>query len=345
MRATLRDVAKASGVSVVAVSNVLHGTGQSVRVSQETAERVRNIAKELSYQPNTIARSLRSSRTFMVGVVFQHFYTLSDDNPYHPQLLSGVMAALFPKNYSLALCPKLVQRGETGAISDGRFDGILWARPDLTEASVESLKRSHVPLVMMHASPGALPGIPTFSIDNEKAMQMVVRHLFELGHQHIAFVADLVNQHTTEGVARASAFLAAAKTHGIQAKVWFWDESDPSLARYLSEEPFLTAMACFSDMLAGHLLIACRRLGIAVPRELSVVGFDSSTFCDKTDPPLTSMRQEVERIAFDATNHLLALIQGEIPRSDWSAPHFELYPCQLDVRASTDIPSQQKLPL
>lgn len=334
----------ASGVSVVAVSKVLHGTGQSVRVSAETAERIRKIAKELSYHPNTVARSLRFQKTHMVGVVFQHFDTLCDDNPYHPQLLNGIMAALFPKNYALALCPKLVQGSEAGAIADGRFDGILWARPDFSDASLESVKNAHIPIVMVHAPPGSLPGIPTFCIDNERAMQLVVDHLEGLGHRHVTFVADRINRHTTEGIARANAFSQATQAAGIEGNIWFWDEKLDSFQEYLAANPGLTALASFSDMLAGHVLAVCQQLKIKVPQDLSVVGFDSSSFCERTDPPLTSLRQQVEKIAFDATSHLLAIIQGEVPEEQRSRPHFSLYPCQLDVRASTGAPSLWKSP-
>ena len=136
MKTTIRDVAEAAGVSAMAVSAVLNGAGRNVKVSHEKAEHIRRVARELRYQPNSLARSLRSRRTGMVGVVFQHLHGFSDAAPYFPNLLNGVMAALFPADYTLALCPKLIVGGDAGSISDGRFDGVLWCRPDFTEASL-----------------------------------------------------------------------------------------------------------------------------------------------------------------------------------------------------------------
>src|ERR1700726_1198003 len=157
-KVTIRQVAEAAGVSAMAVSAVLHGTGRNVKVSADTSAKIRRVARELRYQPNHLARFLRNNRTNTIGVVFQHFERLGDDNPYYPQLLNGIMSALFAVDYTLALCPKLVQHSQDGLISDGRFDGVLWCRPDFTEASLDGLRHSSTPVVMMHAPPGSAPG-------------------------------------------------------------------------------------------------------------------------------------------------------------------------------------------
>lgn len=338
MKTTIRDVAEAAGVSAMTVSKVLHGTGSNVRVSEERSAEIRRIARELRYQPNHLARSLRSKRTMTVGVVFQHFTRLTEHNPYYPQLLNGVMAALFPQNYTLALCPKLVQMSEKGAIGDGRFDGVLWCRPDFSEASVEGLLSSNIPVVMMHAPPGSVPGIPTFCADNDGAMEKVVRHFQELGHSRVAFLLDTINEHAAEGRARAAGFQAACDKLGLLGEVCIWGE-DPTddLRAYLGAGRPHTALAAYSDFYAGRILEICHELGIDVPTDLSLVGFDSSPFCETTYPRLTAVSQPVERIAFEATNHLLALIKGEVlERAD---PISTVYDCGLDVRDSTAVPA------
>lgn len=323
----------------MAVSAVLHGTGRNVKVSDEKAEHIRRVARELRYQPNHLARSLRNRRTNTVGMVFQHFERLSDQNPYYPQLLNGVISALFPAGYTLALCPDLVKRSEQGAIADGRFDGVLWCRPDFTEASVEGLRLSSVPVVMMHAPPGSASGVPTFCADNDGALQLVVDHLVELGHERIGFVVDPINEHSAEGRARCAAFRRAMEAKGLKGDVLVWSSEAPELENYRpsSSVPH-TALAAFSDHMAGRLLAACRRFGIRVPHDLSVVGFDSSSFCETTTPRLTAVYQPVERIAYEATTHLLALIQGENDGIPTTLPLSSLYDCGLDVRDSTSRP-------
>lgn len=339
MKITIRDVAQAAGVSAMTVSKVLHGTGSNVRVSDRKSEEIRRIAQELRYQPNHLARSLRSKRTMAVGVVFQHFTRLTEHNPYYPQLLNGVMAALFPQNYTLALCPKLVQMSEEGALYDGRFDGVLWCRPDFTEASVRSLAETTMPVVMMHAPPGSVPGVPTYCANNQGALLKVVQHLKELGHRRMAFVVDTVNENTAEGRERAAAFLKAAESEGVVGDVLVWHEDpEEELAAYRGGKGPHTAIAAYSDYFAGRILEGCHALGIDVPVQLSLVGFDSSPFCETTTPRLTAVSQPVEQMAFEATNHLLSIINGEVRLPLGEAPVSSIYDCGLDVRDSTAPP-------
>jgi LacI family transcriptional regulator len=338
MSATLRDVAEAAGVSIMAVSKVLHGRGATVRVGAQTAERIRKVASELRYQPNHIARSLRSRQTQTVGVVLQHFDRLTEQNPYYPQVFNGLMGALFPAGYTLAICPKLVQRSDEGVISDGRFDGILWCRPDFTEDSVQGLRHSRIPVVMMHAPPGSASGIPTFCANNDGALRLVVQHLAELGHRRIGFVIDPVNAPTAEGRDRAAAFQTAISAAGLEGEVLIWEYDSPELAHYRKGKAPYTALAAFSDFHAGQLLEACQRFGIRVPEDLSIVGFDSNSFCETTSPRLTSVSQPVERIAFEATSHLLSLIEAGAEGAGEDPPRSFIYDCGLDVRDSTARP-------
>lgn len=341
MKTTIRDIAEAAGVSAMAVSAVLNGTGSNVKVSPEKAEHIRKIARELKYRPNHLARSFRSRRTNMIGVVFQHFDRLGEEKPYYPQLLNGVMAALFPADCTLALCPKLILGNDAGSISDGRFDGVLWCRPDIDEVSVEAIQSSSVPVVMMHAPPGSIPGIPTFCADNHGAMRTVVKHLKSLGHKRLAFVVDPINGHTMEGHDRRDAFLEASLAAGLAPDTLVWDEECGDIAQYKGLRAPHTALVCFSDTLAGRVLAAAEREGVSVPGDVSVVGFDSSSFCEGTKPRLTSVNQPVESMAYAATLHLLSLIR-EVSEGTPSTPTVSsIYDCGLDVRDSTAPPRTQ----
>lgn len=338
----MRQVAEAAGVSAMAVSYVLHGTGKNVRVSKETAEKIRRVAAELRYQPNNVARSLRNRQTHMIGVVFQHFSRLSDANPYYPQLLNGVMSALFPQKYTLALCPELAMGTAEEAIFDGRFDGILWARPDFNEASIEKFRHASTPLVLMHAPPGTAEGVPTFCADNEGALRLVTRHLRDLKHENICFVVDELSEPTAEGKARISAFLSAVEEEGIWGEVFVWDENPRTFKEYLQAHPRITAMACFSDTIAGTVLQTCKVLDIQVPWDLSVIGFDSSSFCERTHPRLTSVHQPVELIAFEAVTHLLSMVRDRANGIELEPGVPTTYKCGLDLRDSTTTPSKKR---
>jgi LacI family transcriptional regulator len=339
MRATIRDVAEAAGVSAMAVSKVLHGKGTNVRVSESKAELIRKVAHELHYRPNQNARNFRNQKTNLIGVVFQHFEGLREDSPYLPQMLNGVMAALFPAGYTLGICPKLVIEANVPTIADGRFDGILWTSPDFNEASVDTFRYCGVPVVMLHAPPGSATGIPAYCANNGLATQLVADHLAELGHKRVAFFIDPVPNMTAEGIARRDAFVLAAEGRGMKCDVVLSNQLDPDLSAYTSNSRPHTAIVGFSDTQAGGILVAAKALGIRVPEDVSVVGFDSSTFCERTSPKLTSVFQPVEQMARDATSYLLTMVNDS--ESTWreSGAVTSLYDCHLDVRESTATPS------
>lgn len=321
----------------MAVSAVLNGAGgQKVTVTTEKAERIRQAARELRYQPNHMARTFRRGRTGQVAVVFQNFGRFFPQSAYRGDVMNGVMEALFPNDYTLSLCPKLIREGNPNTISDGRFDGVLWCRPDLSEASTLAMQEATVPVVMMHAPPGTVLGVPTFCADNDGAMRRVVAHLVSLGHERIAYVIDPVSEHSVEGWARAEALRSAARRAGlIEPDVLILEKDHSILARYALPDAPHTALVCFSDELAGFVLQSCLRLGVDVPRHISVVGFDSSPLCETTVPRLTSVNQPVERMAFEATTHLLNIIRSSEEGTSPSAVTSTLYDCALDIREST----------
>lgn len=341
-RTTIRDVAEAAGVSAMAVSAVLNGTKGNVKVSPVKAELIRKVARELNYRPNHLARSLRNRETKTIALVFQHLDRFGEDRPYFPQLFNGVLPVLFESGYTMALCPKLIEDGDTRSISDGRFDGVLWCRPDFDEASLEAIRTATIPVVMVHAPAGSVPGVPAFCADNDAAMKMAVSHLKELGHETIGFMVSQVDQATAEGRARRKAFESAAIDSGIGSEVLVWSNDPLDIRSELLKERGITGVICFSDTLAGQLLETCVEQQVVVPTELSVIGFDSSPFCERTRPKLTSINQPVEEMVGMATKHLLNLIRESGEESSSKPGISFLFDCGLDVRESTAMSKTQR---
>jgi len=151
-----------------------------------------------------------------------------------------------------------------------------------------------------------------------------------------------VNAHTVEGQARRDAYLSAAHQAGITATVLVWDETYRDIPLYAAPDAPHTALVCFSDTVAGGVLAACDRFGVSIPRDLSVVGFDSSTFCESTKPRLTSVNQPVERMAHAATLHLLTLIRELADGAPPSPTVSSIYDCGLDIRESTAPPRTRR---
>lgn len=340
MATTIRDVAEAAGVSPMAVSKVLHGRGSTVRVSKEKADHIRRIAEELRYQPNHLARSFRNKRTHTIGLVFEHFQKIGDRTGYFGQLLNGVMSATFPGDYSLTICPKLIRNSSSGAIFDGRFDGIVWCKPDLSQDTSDAIQNAPVPIVALHVTPQDMPGVPTFCCDNEQALQLAVDHLKELGHERIAFAIDQDNRDSVEALDRIQAFFKAMSRANLPCSprdLLVWNHDGNDLESYWHTAERHTSMICFSESHAVSLVKAAEEANIQVPGELSIIGFDSTSFCETTTPRLTAISQPVEQMAFEATQFLISAIDGEAS----SLRHF-VYPCALDIRESTARPASHR---
>jgi len=317
---------------------VLTGGGRNVKVSAEKAKLIREKARELRYEPNLVGRSLRTRKTDTIGVVFQHLSNFGDEPYYFQQLFDGIMAALFPRGYTLALSPALVQSEGMVRASNGRYDGILWCCPDLIDVSVEDVKGLRNPVVMVHAPAEVALGVPTFAANNEKAMERVVRHLTDLGHRRLGFVVKPHVARTVEGKARGSAFLKWAAEMGAEGEILCWEYDCADLGRYVSNDRPHSALAAYNDVHAGQILSHAAELGIRVPEDLSVVGFDSSALCERTQPRLTSVHQPIERIAREAAEYLLRLIDAGRENGREVMHHAVLYDCRLDIRGSTAPP-------
>ena len=342
MNATLRDVANAAGVSVMSACAVLTGGGRNVKVSEKTATLIREKAKELNYEPNLLGRGLRTRKTDTIGVVLEHLTSFGDEPYYYQQLLDGIMIALFPHGYSLSLSPTLVQSGGKVRISNGRFDGILWCSPDLIATSIESVKSLRMPVVMVHAPAEVALGLPTFAADNERAMHSIVNLLVSLGHKSIGYVVKPHVSISVEAKARMSAFLQAAEGLGARGEILLWEYDAKDLERYASDAPPHTALVAFNDVHASHILLRAMELGIRVPQDLSVVGFDSSSLCERTHPRLTSVHQPIELIAGEATQCLLRLISADPEGASGIGHDSKLYNCRLDIRDSTASPHPRR---
>jgi DNA-binding LacI/PurR family transcriptional regulator len=331
MAVTLREVAEAAGVSTAAVSKVLHGRGDSVRVSEARADHIRRIAQQMAYQPNALARSLRNRRTHTVGLVFENFGPMHDGPLYYAQLLGGVGSVLFNRHYRLTILPELDSDDALASFADGLLEGVIWCKLTHDPAVLEQIRRSPIPIVALNAGAPEPSGQTIFiSCDNEGGIRQAVEHLVSLGHRHIAFLSESQEADTPDCLARRAGYQQAMTDRGLESDALQWEWNLGEFAAWWATSPRTTAVICWTESLAGRFMARAATYGIDVPHRLSVVGFDSTQYCETLSPSLTAVRQPIFEMARAGAESLLARIAGD------PAPLASLiFPCSLDARGST----------
>ena len=336
---TMRDVAAKAGVTPTVVSRVLHNKATSVRVSDATAVRVREAAKELGYRVNVFARNFRERQTNMIGVLHGVNFArphLSDGSRYFALLMDGIIEGAFRHGYAVTLCPKLMGQTPEDAMSDGRFDGLIWYSTIPSEENRQMLMGCTSPLVMVHSQSDEFVGrFPIVSCDNAHGIRQAVDHLVEIGHRRIAF-ARQGGLEFSESRLRADAFLHRMREIGLTTTPedildagLYYDGIDP----YLADGPRHTAVIAHNEGLGAEFVRRAPNHGIRIPEDLSVVGFDSTPFCDELRPRLTSVSQPLKTIGEHAVESLIARIQGD------ESPVGQVnMPCGFDVRETTAPP-------
>jgi len=339
MAVTMRDVAAKAGVSPVVVSHVLHKKAATIRVGEATAERVRQAAVELGYSCNIWARNFRAQQTYTIGAIHGHGFPrpiLSSGSRYFSALLDGLMEGAFSYGYSITLCKQLLGGSPNDAMSDGRFDGLVWYSTLDSETTAKMLLGCSVPLVLVHSRSRDFGGvIPTVICDNDQGIGLAVDHLFGLGHRRIAYALNLGWQY-----AETSLRLTAFREHMRRRGIAITDDDEirvdtdlSELEAYIARRPRHTAIVANNEGLAAEIVARAQRHGIAIPYELSVVGFDSTSYCEEIRPTLTAVRQPLVELGRRAIDLLVQRIRGEACEQ----PEV-VVPCGLDVRGSTAPP-------
>lgn len=336
MPVTLKDVALLAKVTPPVVSRVLHNKSTSVRVSEATAERVRQAAEQLGYRVNVMARNFRARQTMTIGVLNGLGLarpTFAHGPRYFATLMDGIVEGAFRHDFSVTLCPQLLGEHPQDGIGDGRFDGLIWYSIAPSEDTLQVLKQCSVPIVIVHAHAREFHDLyPTVICDNVQGIGLAVDHLVELGHRKIGFAieGDAMN---VESMERLRGYREHMARHGIpqtESDIIDVRRDRERLHSYLSHGPDHSAVIVHADGLASEFIRIAPKYGVDVPGDLSVVGFDSTSFCDELQPSLTSISQPLFDLGWRATEQLMKRIAGEAGESLET-----VLPCGLDVRGST----------
>jgi LacI family transcriptional regulator len=322
-------------VGKVTVSYVLNGQSRAARISEDTEKKVIRCAEELGYRPNALARMLVTQRSDALAVVFQYGTYFSALSSFTSEAMRGVCAACVETGFDLMLHTKPTDDpiSEACALMDGRVDGVLMLR-DRDDPALTEVMAHEFPCVLFFTRSDD-PRVPFVDSDNYAGGRMATSHLLDLGHRSIGMVMGPSGSVAASD--RFNGYRNALESAGLQARPDFLVSgigTDPQpLIDLLTRRDRPTALFVWSDDDAFVCMQQAAELGISVPGELSIVGYDSSEACERSTPALTSIRQPVFDMAFAATRLLASLVRGtKVERTRI------VFPPDLDVRGSTAPP-------
>lgn len=330
-KATIRDVADRAGVSTATVSRALSG---SRPVSDELAKTIRQAADDLGYSGNIIASSLRRSRTDTVGMVVP-----SIANPFFTSLVVNVEHVLSQRGLQLFLCDSRsdpdVEAQRLRSLVSRQVDGIIIS-PCHGERSAEAVRSSARSLPVVQLDRFALDTHTDWvGVDDDAAQSLVMEHLAAQGVRSAAFISSELTNSSTE--LRRAGFFRHAERVGIETRdEWTLlgdysiDWGRESSRTMLSGKVRPDAVVCADDLIALGVLQSCHGLGLSVPGDVLVTGFDDIPFSALSNPPLTTVRQPQERIAVEAAR----LLDQAMNSDNAGTAHIALKP-ELIVRQST----------
>lgn len=334
----IQELAEKTGVSVATVSRALNG---SPEVSKATRERILALARELDYTPSAAARTLVSSRSHVIGVILETGAGHPDlMHPFFQQVLVGLKHGAGERGYDLLLFSSDEPgNGFGGTHSYVRraghhgVDGVVVMGYDPSDPEMRRLVASGLPCITIDADPGE-PHCGYVMSENRDGAAQAVRHLHGLGHTRIATIAG--PPWTRPGLDRLEGYREEMGRLGVEVRDEyviegdFYDESGYRTTRQLLElaEP-PTAVFAASDLMAAGALRAANELGVRVPEDLAVVGFDDITVAALIQPALTTIRQDMHSIGEAAAEGL-----GRMIDDPDAAPVQQLAPVHLVVRSS-----------
>ena len=315
------DVARRAGVSQSTVSLVMSGKAQG-RVSEATQERVRESARELCYLPNVAAQTLRLGTSRAVALLVPDV-----TNPFFGRVLRGAQRAAQAAGYTVALVDTGRGRWEEQsfeALRSGPVDGYLLFQVSLPP---ELAREQRVVLIETEAT-----GRPSVRFDIETGAIAAFTHLVELGHRrigHLAAAWDAPTFHAREAARRRVLTEAGLDPDELPRATTpiAIDDAHEAARELLAARP--TAVFCDDDFIAAGLYLAARELGVRIPADLSVVGFDDMDFARVLEPPLTTVALDGERLGEEAFGLLEARLAGRRTRRR------VVLPAELLVRGST----------
>ncbi len=349
---TIHDLADSLGLSTTTVWRALNDQS---RISAKTRQRVMDEAARLNYRPSLVARALSSGKTQTLGVVLP-----SVANPTFAGLVQAVEDVAFERGYNVLLCNTgfdlVKERKQIELLVRRQVEGVVivpyFKRTTEEDAHLLDLKNQGIPIVAMHHGMPDMP-IPQIVPDNRRGAFDATSHLIKLGHKRLAFIHTGLSQRFIPVYERYEGFKQAMLEYGLnparETQVGPLDAHFPApglasnvqadLVRELvSGKSGATALVAPSDLLAARVMHQLQALGLNVPEDVAISGFDDSPLASLSTPGLTSVRPALNQIGRRAAERLFELL--EAGKASLEKPELQSMPCELIVRGSTVRPSR-----
>jgi LacI family transcriptional regulator len=326
----LRDIAAIVGCSMATVSNAINGRG---RMSEDTRQAILRLTAERNFVPNSAGRSLRLRRTDAVGVIYAPSFSELFGNVFYARIMEGMAETFDNAGIDLILGHRMENRELPGIVKRGKVDALVVLAGVFGRETYESLNKCPVPVCLVDTHADFLRA-DSLTTDGFGGGRAVAEHLVERGHREVLMVAYDTPLYNIER--RIEGFLTGLREHGVDAPpgrlVARVANDDAAvihvLGRMRHPDP-PTAVFAVNDTLAVHLITALTGAGVAVPREISVVGFDDDPMAARCVPALTTVGMDKRDLGAISANMVLDRL-----RNPDQAPVHHVLPTRLVVRDS-----------
>lgn len=341
MAVTIKDIAKRAGVSHTTVSRALLG---SDLISSQTTERIQRIASDMGYRPSAAARSLKTNRSEVLGVIVSNI-----DDPYFSEVLQGVETTAQESGYSLFIAASQRnperERAIVEAMVEHRVEGVIICSSSFSGQQARDFAAYGVPIVAVNNQSSEDYRYSIYH-DDVAGSRQVTAHLLQLGHRAVAYLGNAESGRTNHD--RLLGFQEAMKASGLgpsasQVEIGEYGMAgaiERALQGCLEREPRPTALVCYNDMMAIEAMNIVHRLGLAVPGDISITGFDNIVFSAYTQPALTTFDQPKRFIGEEAGRLLLSLVGDGEGQQSPAESNVRILRGKLLVRESTSPPAR-----
>lgn len=323
---TIKDIAKAAKVSVTTVSRALNNYDD---VNIETKARIHQIAKDLGYVPNKAAQNLVKTKSNTLAIILSGLEKEGGKDNIVYQLLAGMYQYAETINYEVALfttsSAHQKEKSYVRFCREHHIAGAVLNGIRLDDPYLKELVSSELPCVLIDIHESG-ENVSAVSIDNVRASEEAVTYLIEKGHTNIAMVngrkAAQVSMDRLAGYKRALTNKGMAVNEALIVSGRFLEpEAYDVFKALIQTHPEITAVFCASDMMAMGVYRAAKDLGLKIPEDLSVVGFDDVPIAAYASPPLTTVSQDFFLMGYEAGKQLMSMIEGNTENKTIVLPH------------------------